>query len=804
MAQKMIDEANGPIAKARVQELINRVKQALEQFWNWVGTNLFSIENFESVEQVADRVLYDLMNKTDLGAVIYSGSAEASMKKSRNNESPTIESKASELGLPTTNSATLANIDAKIAYYIEKTKNVIQKVEQKNGLGPHEFLHELVNIFTVSKSTEQSKYIPITDKIDLRLSDHYSNTKTFADNKNKDENFGVVIKLRDRLFKQDDGVNYLEYVYFPDLLQKDRQIEILNGLKTFIANGNFNSMPQPDKANGSGRFKKIADKINKKIKSSKFIYRQSPTPLEARQHSVEVMRENVEELANVLGVTPEYIYDEKNTKDKGWYDPKDGKVYINLAAHATIEDARQTYLHEVVGHLGLRGLLKGKFEVTMQKVFDSLPKEIQDKYLSKYGNKEKAAEEYLSQMAEMDAEPNIVSKVMGIIRDALRAIGINVGNFTNGDLQYLLWRSKNNLRKNAGYVEAARWGAKDLEVRRRTETYGRPSSYQSNTLAMTNWDKFVDAFINRMRPMEVMADEIIHRGGKMKESSDVLSQEYLSTSRSSGEIEDFTLNRLDSMAKVFAKAMNLFAEKFGMLADDAEKAVYDYLYAKHAPERNKKICIDELIATAKKAISPDKAKLVDEAFLAELNRITEQLYDNQFSGAKNKINIQNVSADQAKLLITLAGVVQKEAKTIASFYAKDAKGNKVYIGNNRSGMNDIEARGIMDRLYNADTASVLDELSDRVKDCTDFTLDKWLEYGMISQEEYDEYKSQYKHYIPLRGWEEKGDETDYSKVPAQSMNSAGLLNLNRHAEGRWSKAENGAIERMVEIDWLSA
>ena len=522
--------------------------------------------------------------------------------------------------------------------------------------------------------------------------------------------------------------------------------------------------------------------------SENTLYRQSSTPIEARQHSQEVMKTNVDELADVLGVAPEYVYDEKNTKDKGWYDPKDGKVYINLAAHATIEDARQTYLHEVVGHFGLRGLLKDKFEVTMQKVFDSLPKEIQDKFLSKYGNKEKAAEEYLSQMAEMNGEPNLVSKVMGVIRDALRAIGINVGNFTNGNLQYLLWRSKNNLRKNAGHIEAARWGAKDLEVRRRT--YGRPAGYATNTLEMTAWDKFLEKYQNRMRPVKVMVDEIERRGGKVKESSDVYQQEFLSTSRAGDEMSYFHLNKVVPMKDAFVNAMRVLGDKLGMLGEDAERAVYNYLFAKHAPERNRKICLGEMIEAAKKAIAPDKAALVNADFLKELERIAGEIYDNQFAGGRNIITPQNVSADQAKLLITLAGVLAKEAKTIDSFYAKDANGNKVHVGNNRSGMSDKEAKDVMDRLYNADTQAAFDELSEKVKECTDFTLDKWLEYELISKEEYDEYKSQYKYYIPLRGWEEKGDDTDYSQVPRQRMNSGGLLNLNRQAKGRWSRAEN--------------
>lgn len=527
--------------------------------------------------------------------------------------------------------------------------------------------------------------------------------------------------------------------------------------------------------------------IDDSQKSSK-LYRQSSTPLETRQHSEEVMREKIDGMADVFGVTPEYIYDEKNTNQKGWYEPATGKVVVNLAAHATIDDARQTYLHEVVGHFGLRGLLKDKFEQVMEQVFNSLPKEVQDKYLSKYGSKDIAAEEYLSQMAEMDIEPNLIAKLIGFVREALRAMGVNLNNYSNADMQYLLWRSKNNLKANPGYIEVAKWGAKDLEIRRRI--YGKPKGYQTNDIKMTRWERLLYERQDLMRPVKKIVDEMINRGGAVKESSDVLSQGFLSTSRAGSEVEDFDLNKLAPMARAFGKAINTIANKFNISSETAQKQVYDYLFARHAPERNKQICLGEIINAAKKAIKPDKANLVNAEFLKELERLAGLIYDNQFANGKNMINPQNVTAEQAKLLITLAGVMSKEVNTIANFYTKDANGKKVYIGNNRSGMNDVEAATIINKLYDADTKAVFDELSARVKECTDFTLDKWLEYELISQEEYDTYKKQYKYYIPLRGWEEKGEDIDYSAIPAKQRTSSGLLNLNRRAEGRWSRAEN--------------
>lgn len=65
-AQRMLAEAKWATAKADAISLIEQMKHALQQFWNWVGTNLFGIDKFESMAQVTDRVLWDLMSGTDL------------------------------------------------------------------------------------------------------------------------------------------------------------------------------------------------------------------------------------------------------------------------------------------------------------------------------------------------------------------------------------------------------------------------------------------------------------------------------------------------------------------------------------------------------------------------------------------------------------------------------------------------------------------------------------------------------------------------------------------------------------------
>ena len=69
MQSKMMDEAGKDVLDiADAANLFNMVKKALTEFWNWIGENLFNIKKFKNAEEIADRVLYDLINKTDLKA----------------------------------------------------------------------------------------------------------------------------------------------------------------------------------------------------------------------------------------------------------------------------------------------------------------------------------------------------------------------------------------------------------------------------------------------------------------------------------------------------------------------------------------------------------------------------------------------------------------------------------------------------------------------------------------------------------------------------------------------------------------
>ena len=46
--------------------VIDCIVEALRQFWSWVGKELFGIKGFKDIDEVTDRVMYDLVNGTDI------------------------------------------------------------------------------------------------------------------------------------------------------------------------------------------------------------------------------------------------------------------------------------------------------------------------------------------------------------------------------------------------------------------------------------------------------------------------------------------------------------------------------------------------------------------------------------------------------------------------------------------------------------------------------------------------------------------------------------------------------------------
>lgn len=135
---------------------------------------------------------------------------------------------------------------------------------------------------------------------------------------------------------------------------------------------------------------------------------------------------------------------------KAWFEPSTGEVVVYMPNAESVEDATRSVLHEVVAHRGLRQLIgEDRYDEEMGRLYELLPDaeriKVAEQAASRYDfDIAVSMDEYLAEQAELDELPSWWDKVVAAARDMLRSIGINV-RLTNGDVRYLLWRSRKNL-----------------------------------------------------------------------------------------------------------------------------------------------------------------------------------------------------------------------------------------------------------------------------------------------------------------------------------------------------------------------
>lgn len=178
----------------------------------------------------------------------------------------------------------------------------------------------------------------------------------------------------------------------------------------------------------------------------------------------------VNRLANKMGVEVELLettegLPKKKATSHGWYDVKAKKITIVMPNHRNSMDVQATFLHEAVGHHGLRELFGKHFNTFLDNVYNNAEEGIRDRIdmIAEQDNfsTRKATEEYLSQLAE-DPRITETEKVGGIASffrnvrrfffEMLAKAGFNPGfRLSNNELKYILWRSYNNLAEPGRY-----------------------------------------------------------------------------------------------------------------------------------------------------------------------------------------------------------------------------------------------------------------------------------------------------------------------------------------------------------------
>lgn len=472
------------------------------------------------------------------------------------------------------------------------------------------------------------------------------------------------------------------------------------------------------------------------------------------------IREEVGSLSKQLNVPVNFVFSRdlkgKKAQSKGWYDGKTGEIFIVLDENVDVEDAVATVMHEVVAHKGLRDMLgRAEHDALMDEVFNVIPEDViselkgfyWDDTKSEARNRRVLADEYVALLAETYQAPSVIERIAAAVRAAFRKLGISL-KMNDGDIMYMLYLSKNRLTNRDSSrttidkmdrLQTAKQFANEYdnimfrmpieEVENSLyEDYPIEIATYMRAKLSSRWYRWTEAHQDAMRSWKLFIDKL----KDVKESENVYMMENIMGSRAADKVSRFEHDRmkpLETSIRKLKKAVKLNDEGFSL-----------YLISKHAPERNEYMR-KKAVENLEKERGGLFRNLSDEDFRLEVERAMKKDY----SGEK---------------------AVERELKAL--------------------GYDSLQA--YTDHVENTAGSELINTLWDRLRAATGHSIKEWYDCGMMGREAYQEMKSRYRFYVPLRGHmgEVAKDIFRYYKAEVDPRFS----DPNERAEGRKSIADN--------------
>ena len=486
--RKIAGDKGGVFEKAEAISALERVKQALRKFWKSVADFLHI--HYKSAEEVADRVMKDLLDGVDprkhfnsrnddprfmfageKGAARADHGEEALTRQNNLGAAQKMEAakkEAKAIKLATENSGKFSKKEDDIRYrtgekkelrdgrkiaFVRKptaTYNALTRHLQAEGIKPD--MHE---------AHTGSRYMSFEKdgvQWEVRSSDHtkpeyYGEAQkpvelTYYKDKQGEENLSVSVDLGTSGYNIEDMKALMAEI---DRLKNDAGEVKESFDRGVVSDEAAKRYPLLSKALG--------------VKSENEVRAKE----EAREHAEEArkqeMRSAVEDMAGKLHLNNVDIVDKpagrgagRRERAKGMFERSTGHITINIGNCADKRDAVVTLLHEAVAHHGLRKLFGENFETFLDNVYNSANAEIRriiDKHSHRYdGDKRTATEEYMASLAERTDFENAKKsgwwqRIKDFFLKMLEKIGLKGfkgEDLSDNELRYVLWRSYENLK----------------------------------------------------------------------------------------------------------------------------------------------------------------------------------------------------------------------------------------------------------------------------------------------------------------------------------------------------------------------
>ena len=174
-----------------------------------------------------------------------------------------------------------------------------------------------------------------------------------------------------------------------------------------------------------------------------------------------------------------------------------------------------------------------------------------------------------------------------------------------------------------------------------------------------------------------------------------------------------------------------------------------------------------------------------------LNRAVEKGLDALRQDERHKALAEGYSSDEADAIAELAA--ENARGNVASASRRDYSGltglfDPKHEGRSIDELEDM-ARDYVSEIEDYFGSDVTDELWKRVNALNAYSLRKSYECGLLSRKQYDEVRSMYKYYVPLRGWHD-GYAGDVYNYVTRGGDGSMIENALKKAYGRTSRAGN--------------
>lgn len=493
----------------------------------------------------------------------------------------------------------------------------------------------------------------------------------------------------------------------------------------------------------------------------------------------------------------------------GWYDENTGEVRLYMPNIHDSYTAEKTVWHETVGHEGMRGLLGDKFNDYMRGLWMDLDNPVNAElraYVKERMDKDSmgfydAIEEFIAESAEKGkGEPGFWNYIKNKVTDALHEIGYRISPNVK-DVKYMLWLAKNVQKKGNDLwwkmrADAVKWKIEHENVEY-TKIHGGEfyendgKNHDFEDMTKEEWDEATDGQIHyRTAPSAATAldryHSMLNAHGYMATEAfmdNMLSLEKLmkAVDPSIKKIEDVksSMNPYilqNTMQGAMSDKMTLFEHQVMKPLDKAMSDVLDsfagknteekirecnlYMIGKHGLERNRVLFVRDWFRKMEKTEDVDDAGLdnLDKIWKGERSDLRRKLDSGQidlreYYRQMDEWIVQNIDKDFKAEEHDYSGMHGlQEIDDLKSPY--DDAGAIDSVMSQEAKMEN-QKKGSVDNLWN------------RIKDATNYSINSDYENGLMSEELRDRVASMFDWYVPLRKFDEATAEDVYGYISGE-------------------------------------